>query len=398
MIIKKIILLIFVFTFNLSYAIDLNNNSTIHGFGTLGGSYNTNEHFIYRDTVFSDVGSKEDFSFATHSKFGLQLETYLNESLKATIQGVVYQKKDDSIEKDLDWAYLKYSPNDNINFKLGRMRVPFFIFSDSSNINFTNIWTHTPKEAIIAAVPFSSYNGFETEFLHNFKEHNLSLQIYTGKGEDTIKASSTDVEVELERATGFSLTDYYGDLKLRTSYIQIKNRFGIPPLEQLYSFASMMGFEEIKNYSFEKLDVDLYTLGFTYQINNIFLASEYTLLDLNNNLLNTLSGWYISSGYQFDKIMPYLTYGQSNQKIASSTIALPPPFYDAFDTMIKEFNFSQESISLGVRYDIYKNLALKTQVDRIFYDENRRTMYYRDGNEDPKGHLDVFSITLDFVF
>ena len=66
--------------------------------------------------------------------------------------------------------------------------------------------------------------------------------------------------------------------------------------------------------------------------------------------------------------------------------------------MIKEFNFSQESLSLGLRYDIYKNVAIKTQIDRIFYNDDKRTIYYRDGYEDSKGHLDVFSITLDFVF
>lgn len=394
----KYCLFIFILTIYYASAIDVSNNTTIHGFGTIGGSYNTNEHFIYRDSIFSEVGSKDDFSFATHSKLGLQLDTQINDSLKTTFQGTAYQKKDDKIETDLDWAYLKYSPIDYINFKLGRMRVPFFIFSDSSNINYTNIWSHTPKEAIIAAIPFSSYNGFETEFLFNLQEHNMSLQAYTGKGKDIMKSSFTDIEVELEEAYGISLTDYYGDLKLRTSYIQINNRFGIEKLEQLYETALMMGVNEITNYSFEKFDVDLFTLGFTYQINNIFLASEYTLLDLNNDFLNNLSGWYITSGYQLNKLMPYITYGNSKQKISNSTTTLPAPFADAFDTMIKEFNFSQESLSFGLRYDIYKNIALKTQVDRIFYDEDKRTIYTRDGNEPQKGHLDVFSITLDFVF
>lgn len=381
-----------------SFAIDVSDNTTLHGFGTIGGSYNTNEHFIYRDSIFSEVGSKDDFSFATHTKLGLQIDTQISDSLKTTFQGSIYQKKEDAVETDLDWAYLKYSPSEYLNFKLGRMRVPFFIFSDSSNINYTNIWTHTPKEAIIAAVPFSSYNGFETEFLFNIKEHNISLQAYTGKGHDVMKSSSTDIDVELEKAYGLSLTDYYGDLKLRTSYIQIKNRFGIEKLDQLYETALMMGIDEISNYSFEKFDVDLFTFGFTYQINNIFLASEYTLLDLNNELLSNLSGWYITSGYQFDKLMPYITYGNSKQKISNSTSILPAPFSDAFDTMIKEFNFSQESLSLGLRYDIYKNVAIKTQIDRIFYNDDKRTIYYRDGYEDSKGHLDVFSITLDFVF
>ena len=47
--------------------------------------------------------------------------------------------------------------------------------------------------------------------------------------------------------------------------------------------------------------------------------------------------------------------------------------------------------------DYDKSLITFNKTDRIFFDENHRTMYIR--NAEPKdGHLDVYSIALDFVF
>ncbi len=390
------------------YGIDIGDNTTLHGFGTLGGSYNTNEHFTYRENVFSEVGSQNDFSFATHSKLGLQLDTNINDNLKTTIQGVTYQKEKGKLQTDIDWAYLKYSPTDYLNFKMGRMKIPFFIFSDSSNINYTNVWTHAPKETVIASVPFSSYNGFEAEYLFNLNEHNFSLQSYLGKEKGSIQSQEGEADAQIKKAYGFSLTDYYGDLKLRGSYFRGDIKFTIDTLNQLIKTASSapLYISNAKNYSTDDLDLEFYALGFNYQINNIFIASEYTSVEMDNPYIDDIKGWYVSTGYQFDKVMPYITYGNSKQKIGypADDIPILPAMFggsalkDGFSEIGKAFNYSQESVSFGVRYDIYKNMALKTQVDRIFYDENHRTMYFRDGNESPKGHLDVFSITLDFVF
>ena len=95
---KKIIFLSSFLLCNQLSAIDLGESTTLHGFGTLGGSYNTNGDFLYRENVFSNIGSSNDFSLATHTKLGLQLDTNLTDNLKATIQTVLYQKEKGQIE------------------------------------------------------------------------------------------------------------------------------------------------------------------------------------------------------------------------------------------------------------------------------------------------------------
>lgn len=404
---KKIIFLSSFLLCNQLSAIDLGESTTLHGFGTLGGSYNTNGDFLYRENVFSNIGSSNDFSLATHTKLGLQLDTNLTDNLKATIQTVLYQKEKGQIDTDLDWAYLKYSPTEYLNFKLGRMKIPFFIFSDSSNINYTNIWTHVPKETVVSSVPVSSYNGLEAEFLFNLKEHNISLQTYFGEEKSEIIGAlgGGTLDAEFKNAYGFSITDYYGDLKLRASYFAGDVKFRSNDLDTLLSTGRALRIPTINNYDLSNLDMNLFALGFTYQFDNIFLASEYTSVELDNKVIDDMKGWYISTGYQFDKFMPYITYAQSKQKVDYPINDIPilpeiyggSKLYDGLNSTTQAFNYSQKSISLGLRYDIQKNLALKAQVDRIFFDENHRTMYIRSA-EPKDGHLDVYSIALDFVF
>ena len=405
MILKNIIFFIILFSFNIAFANNISENVTVRGFGTVGGSYNTNNDYKYRDNVLSNVGSKNDFSFATHSKLGLQVDLSMTDKLSSTVQGMTYQKEKGKLDFNLDWAYLKYQYNEQLNFKIGRMRVPFFIFSDSSNINYTNIWTHIPKETAIASIPIASYNGIETEWLTNISEHNLSLQAYYGEEKESVKYDEEGLEVKLKNTYGFSITDYYADLKLRAIFFKGDVDLNSTGLNELLKISENYGVTNLQNYYLNDLDFELYGLGFNYQINNIFLAGEYTIVELDNNFIDDMKGWYLSLGYQFNKVMPYITYGNSKQKVSYpiKDIYHPIPviqenFRNEFSKSAEKFNYSQESISLGVRYDILKNMALKTQVDRIYHSHDKRTMHYFYGTEKTKGYIDVYSITLDFVF
>ena len=57
----------------------------------------------------------------------------------------------------------------------------------------------------------------------------------------------------------------------------------------------------------------------------------------------------------------------------------------------------QHTFTLGTRWDFYHNLALKAQWDGI-RGQPDSVRSYRDEQPDWSGHMDVFSLTLDFVF
>lgn len=400
---SKLIFILFLYN-SYSYGLDVSSNTSINGFGTLGGSYNSNENILFRDNVFSNVGSKGDFSLTTHSKLGLQLDHKISDSLEATLQEVGSKKRDGKIDLDLDWANVKYTPNDNISFKLGRMQLPVFMYSDSTNLNYANTWTHLPKE-IYSLIPFKSFNGIETEIKQVYNDHNFNLEFSSGYEKDNIYTQEGIADTRLKNLFGVSLSDTYKNFKVRSSYFQGDGKIAVDELYQLIDVAKSMGINSAQNYSLDDLKFKYYSLGSSYQGDNLFLSGEYVWVDSNNKVVDNINGWYISSGYQFDKIMPYITYGKAKQKGATSDdIPVLDPIYGGdfiktqFDKMISIFAYTQESISYGLRYDIYENMALKFQMDRIYYKQGAKTIHYMDDVPFDKKHFDVYSITLDFVF
>ena len=53
---------------------------------------------------------------------------------------------------------------------------------------------------------------------------------------------------------------------------------------------------------------------------------------------------------------------------------------------------------LGVRWDVAKNVALKAQWDSIRGDSTSIFPYRQDRRAQWDGNMDVFSMTMDFVF
>lgn len=395
------------------YAIELNESLSLNGFGTLGGSYNNDSDFTYRDSVFSQEGSSADFSFATHSKLGLQLSGNINDKFSATAQGVVSKKSPNKLDVDADWANIKYTSESFYDITVGRMRAPIFMYSDVVNVGYANVWAHLPRE-VYTMVPFVSYNGFEIGANFSLKEHSIVLQALYGNEKDTVASGAGSTDARLSDVYVVSLTDYYGNFKFRGSYYKGKVKLENPQLTQLLNSASQLSQAlsipsiqtAAQQYAVDNVDFRFMGIGVNYQGENLFVSSEYVAIDSDSKIVQGIRTWYLSGGYQLGKWMPYVTYGDSTQDHAHPATDIPvlPVQYggstlqDGFSTFAKHFNYNQESLSVGVRYDLYKNMALKAQVDRIYFDSHKRSINFKNNEDISSGHYDVYSIALDFVF
>lgn len=124
------------------------------------------------------------------------------------------------------------------------------------------------------------------------------------------------------------------------------------------------------------------------------LQSEYTIRKVNSFLADT-TGWYLTGGYRFGKVMPYISFSElkvdspknaeyllTSQEqailrgVAASQAgtlgplaALPYGLLNSISTgvdkTVQSTSYGQKNISLGVRWDLFKSAALKFQWDRI---------------------------------
>ncbi|WP_334118402.1 hypothetical protein [Limnobacter sp.] len=134
---------------------------SLSGFGTVQYTLGDNEQKYLRFV-------NEDGTFKVNSILGGQLDVQLNQEFSATIQYVVApkQRRDEGVELDNRWAFLKYKPNDNWHFKLGRQRLNFYLDSENLDVGHTYVPANLSPEVyynagVLAVDGFSANYNFE---------------------------------------------------------------------------------------------------------------------------------------------------------------------------------------------------------------------------------------------
>ena len=107
---------------------------------------------------------------------------------------------------------------------------------------------------------------------------------------------------------------------------------------------------------------------------------------------------YALAAYRFGELTPYL--GISRSFSTEETLPSSPlPGIDALTAMmVSQSHIDQYTVTLGGRWDIRKNLAMKAQVDWI---NGKPSSLFLFKNPDPinwDGNMTVYSLALDFVF
>lgn len=128
---------------------------------------------------------------------------------------------------------------------------------------------------------------------------------------------------------------------------------------------------------------------------------EWTQME-SQSLFADNRSWYVTSGYRFGTITPYLTYAQQRTRNISSNPGLSQPYSEELDAFLQSILKSQprqESLSLGVRWDFTRSMALKAQYDHMNLDSGSSGFLVNTQPEfEPGGTVNLFSLALDFVF
>jgi hypothetical protein len=128
------------------------------------------------------------------------------------------------------------------------------------------------------------------------------------------------------------------------------------------------------------------------------------------SLLGTKVAWYVSGGYRFGKLTPYLTYARASVDSPTSDpgiplAGLPPPAAAVAGALNAALNQQlnlvprQATISIGARWDFAKNAAFKLQYDHVDLDAGSTGTFgnFQPGFQ-PGSRVGIFSAVVDFVF
>jgi hypothetical protein len=339
-----------------------NADIRINGFANLTAGFTTSENLDAAGNSTDLFGYDDNVDFSNGSLFAIQVSGDVNENVTATAQ--LLARGENDYEADFEWAYLTYSVNDNLAVNAGRLRLPLFRYSASSDVGYSFHWTQTPFS--VYAVPFTNLDGVRLDYSSNIGDWDYSLQFGAGTYESEIGGGVA----EGENVLLITAEATYESFKARLVYGQSDTTF-----TEATTDAAFGQLAQISPILADKMalreDKGTFTgLGLEYDNFTWFISGEITEVTSEESFSADDVAYFVTAGTRIGKFTPSITYeardGLEDLKFLDDIAALPAQFQPAATQIVVGFqNFFYEDYALttlGLRYDIDSQVALKLDV------------------------------------
>ena len=361
------------------------NDLNINGFLSVGVS------MLDNNDVTLD-GFDNNGNFKNDTILGLQISKQVND--KTTVTGQLVSRGSEDYSTESAWAYASYAVSDDLDVRLGRIRVPFFYYSDFLEVGYAYDWVRPPSE--VYSTPFSSIDGTDLNYRFSLGNWDNSVQVYYGR------YSRGGSGVDLKNFTGLALTSSTGDFTLRGSYHRLEfesdgtGSFGSlnagaaaainTPIRAALNPTSDAALDAridkaVTDFTLTGQELGFYGLAAGYDNGDISAIAEYTQSFSESPFFPTVTTGLIKVGKRFNDFVGHLTYTSTENDLDSG-----------LDGTIQEalkLEDKQNSIIAGLRYDYDTNTALKFEVQS--HDEE-----IVNGEKGEKAML--YTVAVDLVF
>lgn len=275
-------------------------------------------------------------NFADGSKLGLQGTFALTDQTQIVAQLV--GRGSDDWSPEMEWAFLSHDFDNGFVTRVGRLRLPLYMYSDFLEVGYAQPWA-TPPADVYTIAPITSFNGVDVTYQHDLGDAILALQASYGNDSSSAEDNSVGTDVEFSDIAGLSATLSYEEWVFRGTYFQTD-------LSSADTGLPLLG-------AFENERAQFIGAGVSYDNGSLIAISEYTISKVEGAYADTESA-YITLGYRVEAFTPYVSYSYlkttDDEKRAASSV----------DTTL--LTWQRSTYSVGTRYDISANLALKLDV------------------------------------
>ena len=335
----------------------------LSGFGRLVGGYLNDEDSQY-------LNYTDSFSIRNHSLLGLRADVEISSSVSLVAQAIL--RPSAARDSEVQWLYLDYRPTNDLSFKVGRQRIPFYQYSEIIDVGFAYPWISLPQEVYMPYL-FNDYDGLLGSYEFSTSKIFGSIDAYYGIYNDEVIIGTDSFEADVTNLTGLVANVQLGEFNFRASFHSANLEVIFESVAELQNSLSQLGFTD----SAQAFTVDnaasFYQVSAGWENIDYFAKLEMTGFNSNAYLIPKSDSFYLSLGYNFYPYTVHLTFGKSNMRYDSLPNEIPlnvspqidflaQTFQGIFET--KPFNGS-DSITIGLRYEVLNNLALKTDITFI---------------------------------
>ncbi len=368
----------------------------IYGFLSVGVAVLDNKNEVNDFGVTFKNYDDEQGNFKQETVFGLQINKQINDRTSAT--GQIVSRGDSNYQSESTWAFVSFAATDDLDIRMGRLRLPLFYYSEFLEVGYAYNWVRTPYN--VYSIPFSSFDGVDLTQRFNIGDVNTSLKLNYGRVNETMNVYGDDYLVDLRNVLGVSLDFNYGDFGLRLGVEQTDVEFDLVAEEFSERALDRVLFGAQKaaplyGLSADEFDIDgqkvrFYDVAATYNNGDIGLVAEMNLIEYDSPMMLDNSGWLVSASKRFSDTTFHLTYANLKDSLDSGNVG---KLQEAIATDVSDITggdiAEDTSIILGARYDYDAGTAIKFEIER------QKEKYHQnvDGNS-----AMLYSVAVDLIF
>jgi hypothetical protein len=275
------------------------------------------------------------------------------------------------------------------------------MLADSRDVGYSYLWARPPVE-YFGHLQLSKLNGADLVVTQPLGSGLAWAKVFAGRTVDKVAIDKDSYfDVTGSELSGGHLNYQQGNWHYRLGYtrldldISLEGKLGgvIDGLAHsgnpiLAAIAS--AFDAGNIYEF-------LSAGVVYDKGPVTTQFMYTTVDQESDSYPDSQHAFVSLGYRAGRWTPYATLAIAD--ITTDAPGLPPEFISGplgeLASLGGVVRAGQHTVTLGTRYDVTDQLALKFQVDHSRVQE---TMLWREVEPDWNGRATLVSATLDFVF
>jgi len=402
---------------------------SLSGYGTIGYAQSDQDNTYQR---FID----KDGSFKRDTVLGAQLGARFNPEWSATLQAKLAPAADSSqsAKVTLSWAFLSYRPSDDWLFRVGKLRIPFYLNSENADVGTTYTPARLPIEvySTAATVDFVGASFAKTWQLN---ENELILDGYWGKANDAAwrfyarDPNGPPDPFSPQLTSDGQSGEFFAKLRtesggLRLSLNQGENTFiagihraettprDIPNLGPstyvpVPAPFSLPGDLYVPSTDALKITTTTAHLGASIDLGHGFRTmGEYVRRkNSGSSLAPDSKGFYLTLQKDLGSWTPYLTYARLTTKnrglyqAVNSAQPSPSPF-NAYERAIADtiVVYDQDSWALGTSYALNSKSKIKAEWSVVQTGVASSFVDAAPGGESSDQHINVFSLSYNFTF
>lgn len=377
----------------------------ISGFGSLVLTRGGDKELGFRTNV-SQEGEFGNWSFRPDSTLGIQVDADFTDRLRGTFQIVGKDRPENSVENSIEAAYLNYNYDPRLTVRVGRLPLDLLPMSEFQHISYTYDWVRLPTD-YYGLLAYSYLDGLDLRYSRPAGPGTISLRVYAGTTESIYESFGQHNYFDFDPFYGASLRYELNRLMLMASYARSEISYfkntGLDLLQgALRSFPSVTGGPDIADkFDLEGMVTDYYSLAAEYRTGPWKVNAEVVYMDTEDELALPSLGGYASLSRRMGDVSVYGLVSQARTIGDSDNFTAPqlPSQLNNFVTRaVNTVHSDQKTLSLGTRWDLRNNMALKMQWDRTWIEEGEAFLWGRDTEQTPGTSVDTLALGLDFVF